>query len=105
MKRKSKAASAATIISRLQGIELTGMDSGRLGLLVEKLQSDSRGILFSIVDILSMIPVASGILALNGDGAGSDSKYDLLHCRYGNRSGTPWHLLRLEKFWSCGSLV
>lgn len=68
--RKSNPASASAIPSRLLREELAGIDRGGPGLLVEQLQGHLGGVLFGIVDVLAVIPVAGGdILALDGDGA------------------------------------
>lgn len=51
--------------------ELAGVNRLSPGLLAQKLQSDLGGVLFGVVDVLAVIPVAGrDVLALDGDGAG-----------------------------------
>lgn len=71
-KRFSESASTAAVAGGLLREELAGIDGGGAGLLVEGLQGDFGGVFFGIVDVLAIIPVASGdsIMALNGHGTG-----------------------------------
>lgn len=66
---KSIPTSPTTVSSGLLQPKLAG-DGHSTRLLVGELQGDFGGILFGVVDVLTIIPVSSGIiLALNGDGA------------------------------------
>jgi hypothetical protein len=62
--------SSAAVACGLLRVELSGIDGGGTGLLIdiEFLQSDFGGILFGIVDVLAVVPIARRVrFALDGD--------------------------------------